>query len=270
MQIIKRIFQGFLIGIATLVPGVSGGSMAIILDVYDELLTAVTTLHRHFIKSVTTLMLYSVGAIIGLYGLAPMMVILLHYEYELMVYLFMGIMCGGISLILRPCKQEKLTLSNGLCFIMGGLLVIVMAQTPKALFMFETPLTTMQILFMVLAGILVAVALVLPGLSASFVLFMLGIYDVALSAACDLYLPILIPLGIGLVIGTLGSANLIKYCLAHYPAKSYLFTLGIIVASLVMMFPGILVGNKLVLSFVLFGVGFLLTSLMSRFSESIK
>ena len=264
MNSVIKIFQGFLIGIATLVPGVSGGSMAIILNIYDELLQLVNQLHQHVFKSVTILTLYGIGAVTSLYLMAPMMCALLFYEHDLMSYLFIGIMCGGIQTIVKPCRNIKISWLQILFFFIGIILVFLMEQTPTSLFVFETPITAMQQVFLIIAGFIVAVALVLPGLSASFILFMLGIYDIVLSAAVSMYLPILIPLGAGLVVGIFSSAKVIAHCLATYTVNSHLFILGIIVGSIILMFPGILSGYSFIMSLVLFSSGLVLTHLMGK------
>ena len=259
---VKRIFQGFLIGAATLVPGVSGGSMAIILSVYPELLELMTSFHHQWKQNVYKVIYYGMGVVSSFILIAPMMVRLLQREPVLMGYLFMGVIAGGLPTIWSRSKPTRVKFLHVLAVIVGFLMVYVMSQTPSVSLMVQ--MNRQSYSMMIVIGLCLACALVLPGLSASFLLYVLGVYEFTLQAVMTCDLALIIPLGIGVVIGAILSAKCIRYVMQTYERMSYLVVLGMMVASIVVIFPGRLANDELLFGILLVGSGFLLTRKMSN------
>jgi putative membrane protein len=92
--------------------------------------------------------------------------------------------------------------------------------------------------YLFLGGIVFAIALILPGISGSFMLLVLGLYQTMIVAASDKNIAILAPIGIGAVVGTFLTARVIEWMLRRYPQQSYLLILGFIIGSVVEIFPG--------------------------------
>ena len=113
-------------------------------------------------------------------------------------------------------------------------------------------------LFLFAAGIIIAVALVLPGISGSFMLLVLGMYGVTLNAINTRNVTFLIPLALGIAAGTLGTTKIIEKLLNKYPGKTYMLIMGFVLGSLIEVYPGIPQGIQLPLSIVFFAAGFLI------------
>lgn len=94
-------------------------------------------------------------------------------------------------------------------------------------------------LLLVVAGFIAAIALVLPGISVSYMLLLMGLYDETMRAASEFYLPFLIPLGFGLVVGILLTTKLLENLMQNYPQPTFLIILGFILGSILELYPGI-------------------------------
>lgn len=257
MKFITNFLKGIIIGIATLVPGVSGGTMAIILGIYDDLLRSI----GHFfedIKSHTMLLLE-----IGLGGLTALILFSRILESALenqpfaMRFLFIGVICGGLPVLYKKSTSGKRSKTDLLFLLIGFIIVILMGSDPATTTTMATSQGILSIVFLLIAGIVVSIALVLPGISASFMLLTLNLYDVTLNAINNRNIPFLIPLGIGVIIGVLATTRLIENLLEKYPSKTYLLILGFVVGSIIPVFPGIPQGINIVISIIAFIIGFI-------------
>ena len=258
----KRILQGFLIGAATLVPGVSGGSMAIILNVYPELLELVTSFHHQWKQNIYKIIYYGIGALSSFVLIAPMMVSLLQREPVLMGYLFMGVIAGGLPAIWVLSKPAVFKSSHLFVALFGFLTVHVMSQTPSV--SFGTQADSQSYFIMIIIGLCLAAALVLPGLSASFLLYIFGMYEIILQAVMTCDMTLIGPLGMGVIVGIVLSAKVARWLIQTYEQLSYLFILGMMMASLVIIFPGWLASSEIIIGSVLWISGFWLTRQMSN------
>jgi putative membrane protein len=114
------------------------------------------------------------------------------------------------------------------------------------------------------AGMIAAVALVLPGISVSYLLLIIGLYDETMMAISKLYLPFLIPLGIGLILGIFLTTKSLEKAMSRYPLATYSIILGFILGSLVEVFPGIPTGLELVVSMIALVAGAAIILLLSK------
>src|SRR5699024_1488924 len=97
-------------------------------------------------------------------------------------------------------------------------------------------------LYLVLAGLIAAVALVLPGISVSYLMLMMGLYDKMVQAMDSLYLPFLVPLAVGLALGIISTAKILDLLMTRHPRPTYLVILGFMLASVLSVFPGVPAG----------------------------
>jgi putative membrane protein len=111
-------------------------------------------------------------------------------------------------------------------------------------------------IFLLISGVIIAVGVVLPGISWSFMLLVLGMYEITLNAINTFNIPFLIPLGIGMVLGIFGTAKAIERFLQKYPRKTYMLIIGFVAGSLVEVYPGIPQGWQLPVSAAAFIAGF--------------
>lgn len=230
--------KGLIIGGTMTIPGVSGGTMAMLLGIYDKLIGAVANLFKNFWKNILFLFLFLLGAGIG-------MVIFSHYVLELMErypmpvkYFFIGAVAGGIPLLERKVNLSKFTWKMIAYPVLGILIVTWIEQLPSEMFSIGELSGIQEFIMQFIGGSILAIALILPGISVSHMLLILGIYEDMMQAISHLDLVSLLPLGIGVLTCTLLTSKLIDTALTKYPQVSYLIILGFVIASLSKIYPG--------------------------------
>lgn len=239
---IITILKGLWTGGTMSVPGVSGGSMAMILGVYDRLISAVSNIFKDFKKSFLFLLEFGGGGIIGfltiLRGITwlmeqPSIVIPLHF-------FFLGAVAGGIPIILKSAKIKRFTAGCVGFPLIGILCVVLIAMLPSNLFSATSTDQLLRfILIQLFGGFILAFAFVLPGISTSLMLNMLGLYD-KLGVDIDKiihehqFMTVFeyIPLGVGVIVGTFLIAKILDKAMAKHPQGTYLIVFGFLLGSL--------------------------------------
>ena len=236
--------KGFCIGTADIIPGVSGGTMAFILGIYSEFIAAIKSfdlaalrallrldirqaLARPHFGFVLPLLLGIVAALLFFTRVVPLPQLLLDYP-EHIYGLFFGLISGSILVLLREIRviggRDYLTLVLG---ALGGYLVfnLVPVQTPDAGW------------FIFVAGALAICAMLLPGISGSFVLLILNKYTYVFSAIGYFKLSILLPFAAGALAGLVFFSRLLAWVLARYYRATVVFISGLLLASLTVIWP---------------------------------
>lgn len=248
--------QGFIVGVTMMVPGVSGGSMAMILGAYDRLIASVSSFLKHKRDSVCFLLLFSVPALTGMVLFArPLLNLIESFEMPMM-FLFMGAVAGGIPLIYKKAEVTKIRVSFFGWIAAGILLILAVGLLPPGIFSGESLGGAAGYLIRIGGGIVIAVALVLPGLSVSYMLVLLDLYESTMKAISEMDLGALAPLGAGVLLGVVLTTRLLEYLMNRFPYESYLVILGFVLGSVGKVFPGIPSGTELVVCPVMAAAGF--------------
>lgn len=229
-------FKGLCVGGTMLVPGVSGGSMAMILGIYDRLVSAVSSFWKDKKSNLLFLLLFSVGGGVGMVLFANPLLSLIERFPLPMLYFFIGAVAGGIPMMYRKSEVKKFSLRPVLYLLAGIAIVLLFTLIPADTFGGNGG--GLNLWMAVLAGFVAAVALVLPGISVSYMLLLMGIYDPIMSAIGSFQIMALLPLGIGLILGILLTTKVLETAMKRYPQPTYLIIMGFIVGSLFEIFPG--------------------------------
>jgi len=236
--------KGGFIGIANVIPGLSGGTLAVILGVYDRLIGGLSELLKHPIKVLKDLSFLILGVFAGIVVAIYVIVFFLKNYPIPTTMLFVGFILGGIPKVYSLVKEVKRDLIHIALFI-AMLIIIVALPLIGGKDILVLNITFGNIIILILVGILAASAMVIPGVSGSMVLIILGYYffitrelsnfinsllSIDLSEALTSFV-VLFPFGIGVLIGIFGLAKLIKYLLSNHYSYVYYAILGLIVAS---------------------------------------
>lgn len=237
MSRLRVILCGFITGSVMAVPGISGGSAAMIIGVYDDLLRAVSRCFSEPRRNIPLLLRFALGGILGLFLMAGAISRLLTTPAEVPVrFLFLGAVAGGIPSIFRKAGVRRMNASGLALILSGAAAVLLLASLPEGLFTpGERGFADMALQFT--GGVLLAAALVLPGISASHFLYMLGIYDAVMEKLSTLDLIPLLPLAAGTVLGIFLTARLIETLFQRHQAGTFLVILGFMLASLRELIP---------------------------------
>lgn len=249
------LIKGLIVGGTMLVPGVSGGSMAIILGIYDDLIYSVSSFMKHKSASFKFLLLFSAGGILGMFLLSRPILYLIEAFPMPTLYFFMGAVLGGVPLIFKKSELKKFSIRGLFYVVVGIAIVTAVAFIPIGGSDSSLDADLKGMLFLVLAGFIAAIALVLPGISVSYLLLVMGLYDETVTAISQVYMPFLIPLGLGLILGIILTTKILEKAMLQFPQPTYLMILGFVLGSLAEVFPGVPAGAEIILCAVTLSAG---------------
>ncbi|MXQ51746.1 DUF368 domain-containing protein [Salinicoccus hispanicus] len=235
-------------GICELIPGVSSGTMALLLGIYDEFIGAISRIvTKDYKKAILFLLPLVVGMGIAVLTLTSLIEYLLDRHMVPTHWFFIGLVLGVVPMMLRISNYRVKFRSSHyiLVFLAVALLfsigLIRGDETPP-----ENLVVTMPLLIkMFFSGILASMTMLLPGISGSLVLLILGSYSIVIYSINQLkafnleILPVLIAVGSGIVLGLLLASRVIQYMLSHYTYLTYALILGLVMGSVFAIYPGL-------------------------------
>lgn len=275
MKIIQDILRGALIGLANIIPGVSGGTMMVSMGIYDTVIGCINSLFKDFKRCVRVLWPYVVGMGLGILLLAKLITFLLG-TYPLQTNLtFIGLIFGGLPAILAQMKGDKKGVAGAVAFCAAFALVVVLQLIGEGDGHDATLAFSLgQVIILFFMGVIASATMVIPGVSGSMMLMLLGYYNPivgTVSRTVDALLhvnigeilaccQVLVPFGLGVVIGIFAIAKLIEVLLRRYKGPTYCAILGLVAASPVAILMATNLQGVSILAWVvgvaLFGAGF--------------
>ncbi|MBS5113229.1 MAG: DUF368 domain-containing protein [Coprobacillus cateniformis] len=247
---IKNLIGGIAVGIANVIPGVSGGTMMVILGIFNRMMEAISGVFQkdndHRKEDILFLLQVLIGAAVGLIGFAKILEFLFNHYPTQTMYWFIGLIAFSIPLFLKgEMKGEKikiLPLICGLAIIFGLEFLNPGEGSVEVNPSFPT-VTLILCLKMILVGIIGGATMLMPGVSGSMVLLIIGEYYLFksyLANVTSFQLDVLIPLcfiGIGVILGIILSAKVCDFFIKRYKAGFLSFILGLIIASSLVLIP---------------------------------
>lgn len=239
MKYIILALKGIAMGIANAIPGVSGGTIAVITKIYDELLESITPNIKKLIKNMQFLLPVGIGMIIGIL-LAAKVLAFLFETYNVPTQLFfMGIILGSMPMIYQEATREKkLQPINIIPFLIGaGIMIGMFFIRTDNISSVDSSLTVGNAVLFVLAAFLAAVAMIIPGISGALVMKILGAYDAAIMALNDMNIPVILLFAVGAIVGIFVAAKVISMLLKKFRKETYCIIAGLIIGSVPSVFP---------------------------------
>lgn len=263
---IKLMIYGAIIGVANIIPGVSGGTMAVILNVYDKLIQSISNIKDDFIGSLKFLIPVGIGGGIGILGFSKLIKYCLEAYSVATNLIFVGLIIGSVPMMLGKTKETKLRLDSIIVGIIALALMVYMGvATPDDNgVQVITSLTVLSFTKLFFTSVIAAGAMIIPGISGSFILLLLGTYTTILTAVSDLNILVLMPVGLGCMTGVLVCARLLDRLFTHIPGQTYSAILGLMIGSITVIMPAIEVNVEFFVGVVLSIVAAITAYLFSR------
>lgn len=240
MEHVINVLKGTVIGIANAIPGVSGGTMMVIMKVFDRLLGAVTLDLKKLKENFVFLLTIIIGMGIGVILSSKVLSVCFEQFYVQTQFFFMGVVLGSLPMIYKEAtKEKKLSPIHLIPFIIGVAVIIGVSLVSESMGVntVRTTLDASTFIYLTIISIIAAAAMIMPGLSGSLVLLILGGYQTVIQAVDEMNIPILIPVAIGVLIGIVVCAKLITICLKKWQRGTYAVILGLIFGSFYAIFP---------------------------------
>lgn len=241
------VVKGFIMGIANIIPGVSGGTLALILGIYEDFIGAISHFFSNFKKNICFLAPIAIGILLAIASLSRVIdYSYKHYPIPTSLF-FVGLVIGGIPMLYSKVKGKKEVkqASSYLIFLLTFALVIFMACSSlifgEGLKVSLSNMGFVNYLLLFLVGVIAAATMVIPGVSGSLVLMLLGYYYPVIAVIKEFTslknigsnILILGVFGIGVLIGIVLISKLIEFLFNKYEAKTYFGVLGFIIASII-------------------------------------
>ena len=255
MEFFGNIIKGVMIGIANIIPGVSGGTMAVSLGIYDRLIGAVSGLFKEFKKSIAFLIPIIIGCGIGIVGFTYAIEYLLDKHTFVTCMAFVGLILGGLPAIISSMKSKMTSGGIGVLGILAFVIAFVISggmpllkESKDALTVISVTPVNMVILFIL--GVVASATMVIPGVSGSMMLMIFGYYYAIINTiktfldnlrAFDLMgmkdgILLLAPFGIGVILGIFLIAKLITFLFEKYGVQTFCAILGLVISSPIAIF----------------------------------
>lgn len=254
----KNIYRGFVMGASDVIPGVSGGTIAVLLGIYDRLISAINGLFsKDWKKHLSFLIPLGIGIVLAIFLLAKVMKWLLLHHNGPTFFFFLGLILGVIPFLLREADvKNTFTTKHVAILIVAAIsitLLLFLNDDAEAIITDRSLSTYLLLLF---SGFIGSAAMVLPGISGSFMLLVIGVYDTVINAIDNLEIDVILVTGAGIFIGIIFMSKVINYFLTHFRTGTFAVIIGMVIGSIVVIFPGWPISVPLLLiSILTFAIG---------------
>ena len=264
MNYLKRFFYGLLIGLGKIIPGVSGSLIALSLGVYEKSINSINHFFKDIKKNTIYLFPLGVGILLSIIFSSKIVIKLLNNYYLPTILFFLGLIIGGIQDI---SKQISIRYTHLTIISFTFILIISLFISNKEL-VFNN--YTHKFIFYIIIGIIDAMCMIIPGISGTAILMMIGCYKMLMELLSNLTninqivdnIKIIIPFLIGLTIGIIITIKLVHYLFKNHNTKTYNIIFGFLLSSITYMFITTLkcnyTINQVLIGFVLFITGYIL------------
>jgi len=261
---VRCVLEGTLIGAAGMIPGASGGMLAVAFGIYRKAIDAIAGLLRDFKTNFLFLLPYGMGGCAGILLTARLLQWLLTSWRMPLMYLLIGLVLGGIPALLRSAGAKP-SPKYAACVILGGAVTAVLALLDSSAV--SAGYREFTYLAAFLSGALITVGIVIPGVSTSFILMYIGWYEPLLFAFNNLQLSYLICAALGAFMVTILLVSFVRKMFRSHPAGASYCILGFLLGTVVMIFPGFSGGMRSVFHILLTIAGFFCTLFLQRLGE---
>lgn len=270
-----NILKGFAMGTSDLVPGVSGGTIALLLGIYNQFIASISCIFsRRFWPSFTFLIPIIIGMLLAMGSLSNLFNYLLSQHHIPTMFFFGGLIIGILPYLLKISNYKTSFTTKHYMMVIAGIaiLIVITLMNNGDKHAGETlTLSTGLIIKYFIAGMCASSAMLLPGISGSFMLLVFGVYGTVMLAISEVVklnfigLPILLAVGFGVLAGFIISSKIIQYFLTHHKLMTFALIIGFVVGSLFAVFPGL--PTNIVMRFVslvVFIIGFIVSLTLGR------
>ncbi|HDH6136607.1 TPA: DUF368 domain-containing protein [Staphylococcus aureus] len=270
-----NILKGFAMGTSDLVPGVSGGTIALLLGIYNQFIASISGIFsRRFWPSFTFLIPIIMGMLLAMGSLSNLFNYLLSQHHIPTMFFFGGLIIGIVPYLLKISNYKTSFTTKHYMMVIAGIaiLIVITLMNNSDKHAGETlTLSTGLIIKYFIAGMCASSAMLLPGISGSFMLLVFGVYGTVMLAISEVVklnfagLPILLAVGFGVLAGFIISSKIIQYFLTHHKLMTFALIIGFVVGSLFAVFPGLPTNIVMwFVSLVVFIIGFIVSLTLGR------
>ena len=260
MQALSNFIKGIFIGLGAILPGISSGVICIVVGLYEKLLNSVLNFFRDIKNNFKFLFPIISGAIVGIVLFSKIILYFFNVIPCQTKSLFIGLLLGSIYILAKSNTQKHISnksnhISFIICFLVG--LGLIYLETFINIGV-EYSSNNSNSLFLILSGFLMSAGIIVPGVSSTVILMILGIYYTYLSALSTLNISVLIPMVVGIGIGSILFMKIIQILLNKYHSQTMFGIIGFSLGSILILFPNYSFNLESIIGLILLYLGFII------------
>ena len=239
MTFLLNFAKGIAIGAGAILPGISSGVLCVIFGIYEKLLDSILNFFKDIRKNIKFLLPIFVGIGFGVLSFSKILNYLL-YEFPIQTKsIFIGLILGSIPSLLKKANHKSnfkfhYIIYTLLAFVVGiGSVILENSVSNNSIS------NNFNVLYLILSGFIMSVGIIVPGISSTIILMLMGVYSAYLSSISSIYFPVLIPMGIGLVAGCIFFMKLTKFLLNHFYSQTFYSIVGFTLGSIFVLLPDV-------------------------------
>lgn len=244
----SNVIRGFFMGITEMLPGISSGTLMLLLGIYDQTLVAINELFtKRYKKSLMFLIPLFIGMGIAIVTMSSLINYMLNTHPIITHFFFLGLVIGVIPMMFKlgNYKVEFKTVHYSIIVVVTALLFLMDYFVLEKSDVKSVEMSTTMLMWLFICGFLGASALILPGLSGSVILLMFGAYPILMYSISEFLsfnftvTPVLVAVGLGIIAGVLLTSRVLHYLLRVYPYLMYALIIGLLAGSVFPIFNGL-------------------------------
>lgn len=247
----SNIIKGIFLGAGAILPGISSGVLCVIFGIYEKLVNSILGIFKDFKTNFKFLFPLCLGGFIGILLFGNSLNYLSSRFPMQAGFAFMGLILGTTPILIKNSNKNGFKLHYLLYSLTTFLFSLILLKYEATFSSCNLTLNHSTFYFM-LCGFLMSIGVVVPGVSSTVILMILGIYSIYLESISNLNLSILLPMGIGLIIGSIIWLKLIQFLLSKFYTQTFYSIIGFVLGSIPILYPGITFNFSGISSIILF------------------
>ena len=261
-----NIIKGIFIGAGAIVPGLSSGVLCVIFGIYEKLLDAVLNFFKDIKQNIKFLFPIALGVGIGVLLFSNGLNYAL-YAFPIQTKsIFIGLILGTIPSLIKEVNEKEPFRPQNVVYLLIALAIGIVTVILENQMTIISNVEEINSFYLILCGVIMSLGIIVPGISSTIILMLLGVYSIYLQSVANLYLPVLIPMGIGLVLGSIVVMKVTKILLEKQYAKTFYSIIGFTIGSILVLVPQGMTNLEMVLSILCILLGIYI----SRIPNAIK
>ena len=243
-----NIIKGIFIGAGAIVPGLSSGVLCVIFGIYEKLLDAVLNFFKDIKQNIKFLFPIALGVGIGVLLFSNGLNYAL-YAFPIQTKsIFIGLILGTIPSLIKEVNEKQSFRPQNVVYLLIALAIGIVTVILENQMTIISNVEEINSFYLILCGVIMSLGIIVPGVSSTIILMLLGVYSIYLQSVANLYLPVLIPMGIGLALGSIVVMKVTKILLEKQYAKTFYSIIGFTIGSILVLVPQGMTTLEMVLS----------------------
>ena len=261
MNFLSNCFKGIAIGAGAILPGISSGVLCVIFGIYEKLLDSILNFFSDIKKNIKFLFPIIVGIGVGVLIFSNIL------NYFLIKFpiqtnsIFIGLILGSIPSLCKDINKKYKFKPSYLLFTLSTFLLGIFSVLLEQYVTINNS-SDFSFLYLILSGLSMSIGIVVPGVSSTIILMLMGVYSTYLTSISSINFPVLIPMGIGLLIGCFIFMKLTKFFFNNFYAQTFYSIVGFTLGSIFVLFPTITFDLSLIISILSITFGFFLFNII--------